>query len=231
MPMSQVLRVAAAGRGTDIDWRIDPSRELGLADIEAVLAIVEDSAFIATAYELVLGRRADPRGSAFHADALAAGMDRGDLLLNLAESPECRARKGADTVRALLRARRLGAFLRASGSVIGPAQLGASSRIDQVWPLMWVDAVREVIPGALASGDEVDAFAAAISAGQPAADVFAAAWKASLVRASIPARIAGRIRLRFAWHSTWGRVHARFRDNVVFFAAVGQLLHMPTERP
>jgi hypothetical protein len=229
--MSQVLRVAAAGRGTDIDWSTDPSRELRLSDIEALLAIPEDATFIAAAYEVVLGRRADPGGSTFHADALAADMDRGEFLLDLAESPEGRVRKGADEVRALLRAHRLGAFLGASGSVIDRAHLGASGRIDQVWPLLWVDAVRDVIPRALASDEEVDAFVAAISAGQPAADAVATAWKASLTRASIQVRIAGRIRLRLAWHSTWGRVHARFRDNVVFFAAARQLLDMPAERP
>lgn len=230
VPASKVLLAAAAGRGADINWSADRSRQLRLSDIESLLAVADDHSFIAAAYEVVLGRRADPGGSAFHMDALAGGMDRGDFLLNLAESPEGRVRKGADDVRALLRAHRLGGFLEASGSVIDRAHLGASGRIDQVWPLLWVDAVREVIPGVLVSDDEVEAFVATVSGGQSAADAVAAAWKSSLSRASIPTRLIGRLRLRLSWHSTWGRVHARFRDYVVFYAAIGQLLDTPAGR-
>lgn len=228
-PASGVLRVAAASRGADIEWAINRSRQLSLSNIDSLLAIPDDQAFLAAAYEVVLGRRADPAGSAFYVHALAEGMDRGGLLLTLAESPEGREHARAAHIRALLCAHRVGGFLEASGSVIDRAHLWASGRIDQVWPLLWAEAVREVIPGTLTSAEDMDAFVTAIGGGKLVAEAVADAWKASLPRASVLTRLLGRLRLRFAWHSTWARVHARFRSNLVFFTAVGELLAVPSE--
>ena len=227
---SEVLRVAAIGRQDSSSWHIDGTGGLRVADVATIMGIPDDEEFIATAYKLVLGRRADPGGAAFHVDAFHAGMDRGEFLLNLAESKEGRERQGADDIRSALRAYRFGSFLGASGSVIDREHLAASARVDQVWPLFWVDAVREVIPGALAHADDANAFAESIAAGASPRDAVVQAWKASLTTASLPKRIMGRLRLRFAWHRTWERVNSRFRENVVFYAGVGQLLDAPGEQ-
>jgi hypothetical protein len=209
---------------------MDGSRGLCVADVEAIMSIPDDAAFIAAAYEAILGRRADIGGSAFQLEALAGGLERGELLLDLAAAPEGRQRDAADAIRAALRAHRLGSFLTASGSVIDRAHLAASARVDQVWPLLWIDAVREAIPGVLADSAAADAFAASIAAGVPPQDAVATAWKAFIATQSLPRRVIGRLRLRFAWHRTWGRVHSCFRDNVAFYASVGQLLDGPGDR-
>lgn len=227
---SEVLRVAAVGRQGTSSWGIDSAHGLRLADVATIMAIPDDDEFIATAYKVVLGRRADPGGAAFHVEAFQRGMDRGEFLLNLAESKEGRERKGADEIRGALRAHRFGSFLGASGSVIDREHLAASARVDQVWPLFWVDAVREVIPGALADSDDANAFAESIAAGNSPRDAVVQAWKASLAQASLPRRIIGRLRLRFAWHRTWERVNSRFREHVVFYAGLGQLLDAPGEQ-
>jgi hypothetical protein len=169
-------------------------------------------------------------GTAFQLEALAGGLERGELLLDLAAAPEGRQRDAADAIRAALRAHRLGSFLTASGSVIDRAHLAESARVDQVWPLLWIDAVREAIPGVLADSADADAFAASIAAGVPPQDAVATAWKAFIATRSLPGRIIGRLRLRFAWHRTWSRVHSCFRDNVAFYASVGQLLDGPGDR-
>ena len=222
--LSQVLHVAARTRGGDIPWSMDGSRGLAAEDVDRMLALEDDGVFVTTAFEAILGRRPDPAGLAFYAGALEAGMDRSELLLDFAESSEGRSRAGTAATRAVIRARRLAPFIHATGSMIDRQHLSGSSRIDHVWPFLWVDAVRSVIPGVLEDPADVHQFTADIGAGRSPRDAVVDAWTAGLRRASFPRRMAGRLRRRFRWHRTWAAIDARFRANVAFYSQLGHLL-------
>jgi len=222
--LSQVLRVAARSRGGDIPWGLDGSRGLAAADVDQILSIEDDGRFVTTAFEAILGRRPELAGLSFYIAALEAGMDRSELLLDIAESPEGRSRAGTKVTRSAVRARRLAPFISVTGSMIDREHLSGSSRIDHVWPFLWVDAVRSVIPGVLEDPADVQQFTWDIGAGRSPRDAVVDAWAAGLRRASFPRRMAGLIRRRFRWHRTWDAIDARFRGNVAFYSQLGQLV-------
>ena len=222
--LSDVLRVAAAGRGGDIAWSLDGSRGLTVDDVDGILALDDDGAFIATAYEAILGRRPDRSGFSVYAGLLKAGMDRTELLLDFVDSIEGRSRPGSSMTRSVLCARRLAPFISAAGSMIDREHLSGSSRIDQVWPFLWVDAVRAVLPDVLEDPADVRAFTTDIAAGRSPRDALVDAWTAGLGRVPFTRRIIGRLRRRLRWHRTWGAIDACFRANVTFYSQLGQII-------
>ena len=223
--LSEVLLAFGDPPGFRGDASSADTDDVTMGELDELLDVADNGEFVASAYELVLGRRVDPEGLSSHVPALDGGLVRGEFLLQLSGSAEGRLVPGGAVLHTLLRAHRVGVLLAASGSSVNAHLIDPAAGLEQAWPWLWVDAVRDVLPDLLQRDAQRDAFAAALRSGCDVRQAVLEAWKDLLDDVGPAARIVGRLTMRFRWRTTWREIHSSFREGLGAYASIVSLVH------
>jgi hypothetical protein len=227
--MSAAFISIASGRAARIWWSPRTGGDgLTLSDVDALLAIPDDTHCLEDAYLAILRRLPDPTGMAAHHGALEGGATRLERLIGLANSAEGRAQPGAGETLASLRATQTGDLLAQLGSEVKRHHLLASRELEDLWDALWVDAARQTLPFILRTPDDLTEFHTAIRAGGDPLVAFLAAWRSATANLPSIQRLVGRIRMRLTWRRTWALVEQRFHTLIAASASLASFINAAT---
>jgi len=131
---------------------------------------------------------------------------------------------------AAIRAEHGALLLAQAGSSLGRKHLSAARWLNNEWSVLWVDAVREVIPGILGTEEDLLAFTARMdSLGDPRLATLEA-WRAAIARRGLFAHWGSRALMRVTWHRRWTKIQDRFRGLVIFHAQISSIVNEPARR-